>query len=176
MTGLGKAPAEGFSHRGNTTKQFHQKCYSSFMAVTVSNVSQTALSIQNRKTYDPISPLGMTTLTQKERRKAACAGHRVLEAKVQDLGAQWLRLCLPGFPGGSVVKNPPANTGDTGSIPEPTCLRATKPRCHNYWACALEPGGCNYWVHTSQLLKPARPRTCALQQGSRCSEKPMCHN
>ena len=26
-------------------------------------------------------------------------------------------LCLRNFPGGSVVKNPPANTGDTGSIP-----------------------------------------------------------
>ena len=24
-----------------------------------------------------------------------------------------------GFPGGSVVKNPPANVGDTGSIPDP---------------------------------------------------------
>ena len=24
---------------------------------------------------------------------------------------------MAGFPGGSVVKNPPANTGDTGSIP-----------------------------------------------------------
>ena len=24
-----------------------------------------------------------------------------------------------GFPGGSVVKNPPANAGDTGSIPDP---------------------------------------------------------
>ena len=24
-----------------------------------------------------------------------------------------------GFPGGSVVKNPPANAGDTGSIPSP---------------------------------------------------------
>ena len=24
---------------------------------------------------------------------------------------------LEGFPGGSVVKNPPANTGDAGSIP-----------------------------------------------------------
>ena len=26
-------------------------------------------------------------------------------------------LCLRNFPDGSVVKNPPANTGDTGSIP-----------------------------------------------------------
>ena len=29
-----------------------------------------------------------------------------------------LRLCFPrGFPGGSVVKNPPASAGGTGSIP-----------------------------------------------------------
>ena len=27
-----------------------------------------------------------------------------------------------GFPGGSVVKNPPANAGDTGSIPNPGSL------------------------------------------------------
>ena len=26
-------------------------------------------------------------------------------------------MCLQGFPGGSMVKNPPANAGDTGSIP-----------------------------------------------------------
>ena len=38
------------------------------------------------------------------------------------------------FPGGAGVKNPPANAGDTGSIPgpeDPTCRRATKPVCHN---------------------------------------------
>ena len=27
-----------------------------------------------------------------------------------------IETCLRGFPGGSVVKNPPANVGDTGSI------------------------------------------------------------
>ena len=27
---------------------------------------------------------------------------------------QWLRVLLPGFPGGSVVKNPPAKAGDMG--------------------------------------------------------------
>ena len=40
-----------------------------------------------------------------------------------------------GFPGGSVVKDPPANVGDTGSVPDPedsTCRRATKPVRHNY--------------------------------------------
>ena len=41
-----------------------------------------------------------------------------------------------GFPGGSVVKNPHANSGDMGLIPDPgrslrTCLRTTKPMNHN---------------------------------------------
>ena len=37
------------------------------------------------------------------------------------------------FPGGSVVKTLPANAGDMGSIPGlGSCLRATKPVCHNY--------------------------------------------
>ena len=38
-----------------------------------------------------------------------------------------------GFPGGAVVKNPPANAGDTGLLWEdPTCHGAAKPVCHNY--------------------------------------------
>ena len=48
-----------------------------------------------------------------------------------------------GFPGGAVVKNPPANTGDPGSkpwsrkIPHATeqlslCATTTEPSCHNY--------------------------------------------
>ena len=37
-----------------------------------------------------------------------------------------------GFPGGSVVKNPPVNAGDTGSIPDlRRCRGATKPVHHN---------------------------------------------
>ena len=39
------------------------------------------------------------------------------------------------FPGGPVVKKPPANVGDMGLIsgPEdPTCCGTTKPVCHNY--------------------------------------------
>ena len=35
---------------------------------------------------------------------------------------------------------------------DPTCHRATKPICHNYWA------------HEPQLLKPAHPKACGLQQ------------
>ena len=48
---------------------------------------------------------------------------------------------------------------------DPIYLRATKPVCHSFWACAREPGSCKYWVHGPQLLKPVCPRACALQQG-----------
>ena len=35
------------------------------------------------------------------------------------LVVQWLRIRLPGFPGGAVLGSPPANAGDMGSIPGP---------------------------------------------------------
>ena len=43
-------------------------------------------------------------------------------------------------PGGPVVKNPPSNAGHKGLIPGQGtkishALGATKPVCHNYWAC-----------------------------------------
>ena len=64
-----------------------------------------------------------------------------------------------GFPGSSVEKSPPANSGDMGSLPGPggypTCHRAPKPVGHNYWACALEP--------RMRLIKPGCPRADALQ-------------
>ena len=46
------------------------------------------------------------------------------------------------FPGGLVVKNLPANAGDTGSIPDPG--RSHVPQSGSYCACALEPGSRNY--------------------------------
>ena len=42
-----------------------------------------------------------------------------------------------------------------------TWCGATKPVGHNYQACALEPGSCNYWAHVPQLQSPRAP---ALQQ------------
>ena len=39
------------------------------------------------------------------------------------------------FPGSPVVKNPPANTGDTGQYlvrEDPTCLEASELTWHNY--------------------------------------------
>ena len=62
-----------------------------------------------------------------------------------------------GFPGGAVVKNPPAKAGDRVQAlvrEDPTCRGATKPVHHNYWACALEPTSHNYWARVPQLLKP----------------------
>ena len=53
------------------------------------------------------------------------------------------------FSGGPVVKNQPANAGDTGSVPylvwkDSTCLGATKPMHHNYRAHALGAVSHNY--------------------------------
>ena len=66
-----------------------------------------------------------------------------------------------GFPGGSVVNNPPANAGNMGSIPDlgRFHMHTTKPMCYNYWACALEPRNCDYWAHVCsywslQALEP----------------------
>ena len=60
------------------------------------------------------------------------------------LVVQWLRIHLPMQ--GTQVR---ALVWE-----DPTCRRATKPVCHNYWACALEPTSHNYWVHLPQLLRP----------------------
>ena len=91
-----------------------------------------------------------------------------------------LKTCLIwGFPGGTVVKNPPANAGDTGSSPgqgRSHMPRSTKPMGHNYWACALEPASHNYWAHKPQLLKPVRLEPVLRNKRSHHSEKPAHRN
>ena len=64
------------------------------------------------------------------------------------------------FPGGPVVKNPPANAGDMNSIPGPG-------RSHMLWvnlACA------------TQILKPMNLKTVLHNKRSHHNEKPMCCN
>ena len=66
------------------------------------------------------------------------------------------------LPDGSVVKNPTANAGDMDSIlvqEDPTRGGATKSMCHNYWACAPEPRGHDYWSQRSNqsILKEISP-------------------
>ena len=53
-----------------------------------------------------------------------------------------------GFPGGSVVKNPPDNAGDTGLIPDPGRPREAQegPRCLG----AIKPEFCNKRSHHSE--------------------------
>ena len=64
------------------------------------------------------------------------------------------------FTGGTAVKNPPANAGDTGSSPGPG--RSHMPQSNQ--ACVpqllslcsrAQPPSHNYWAHMPQLLKPA---------------------
>ena len=55
-----------------------------------------------------------------------------------------------GFPGGAVVKNPPANAEDmclTPDLGRSTCCRGTKLLRHNYLVCALDPRSQNYGAH-----------------------------
>ena len=70
------------------------------------------------------------------------------------------------FSGGPVVKNLPANAGDTGSIPG-----VTKPPCHNYWAHTVEPVLCNERTHCKE--KPAH-RNWRVASAS-CSEEYVHH-
>ena len=68
------------------------------------------------------------------------------------------------FPGGAVVKNPPANAGDTVWAlvrEDPTCRGATKPMSHKYWA------------HAPQLLKPTRLEPVLHNKRSHSNEKPV---
>ena len=89
------------------------------------------------------------------------------------LKAQW-----PGFPGGTVVKNPPANAGDTGSSHGPGRshrLWSNWAHVDNYWACTLEPVSHNCWARVPQLLNPARLEPMLRNKRSYRSEKPTHH-
>ena len=80
------------------------------------------------------------------------------------LGTLWLRIHLPDFPGGAVVRNPPANAGDTGLIPglgRSYMPRSNEARAHNYWVCTLEPMSHNYWACMPQLLSPDAWSPCS---------------
>ena len=72
-----------------------------------------------------------------------------------------------GFPGGSVVKNLPVNAGHVGTIliwEEATCFGATKPFCHNYWACAPESGTCDSWTQRAVHASAHAPQQEKLLQ------------
>ena len=77
-----------------------------------------------------------------------------------------------GFPGGAVVKNPPANARDTGSSPGPG--RSPMPRSNEARApqlLSLRSGACK-----PQLLKPTRLEPMLHNTRSNHNEKPTHHN
>ena len=78
------------------------------------------------------------------------------------LVAQWLRICLPiqGTRVWVLVWEDPRRCG------------ATKPMCHHYWACALEPTSHNYWARVSQLLKPTCLEPVLRNKRSHRDKKP----
>ena len=76
-----------------------------------------------------------------------------------------------GFAGGAVVKNPPANAGDTGLSPGPGRSHMLR----SNWAHAPQLLSLRSRAHEQQLLNPRAttteahvPRACAPQQ-----EKPL---
>ena len=86
---------------------------------------------------------------------------------------------MEAFPGGPVVKNSSANAGDTCSTPGPGIFHmpwgtwtpgATKPRCNNSYAWALEPVLCNKRSHSSE--KPMQ-RNERVAPAHRSYRKPM---
>ena len=84
-----------------------------------------------------------------------------------------------GFPGGAVVKSPPASAGTRVRAlvqKDPTCRRATKPVRHNYWACALEPASHNYWAGAPRLLKPKCVEPVLCNKRSQRNKTPAHRN
>ena len=89
---------------------------------------------------------------------------RELKLQARYFQVKGLLVCVyapsVGFPGGSVVKNLPANAGDTSSIPGlgrsrmPRGTSARVPWLLSLCSRAQEP----------QLLTPEHPRACAPQQ------------
>ena len=79
-----------------------------------------------------------------------------------------LKTLLLGFPGGAVVKNPPANAGDMGSSPGPGRSHMQR---SNY-ARALQLLSMRSRAREPQLLKPACLEPVLHNKTSHRSEKP----
>ena len=81
-----------------------------------------------------------------------------------------------GFPGGSVVKYPPANARNMGSTPGPGGSHVSLGNHAQYATttepvCVLEPGDCSSWTHVPRTQAPQQERLCneacaVLQRGA----------
>ena len=85
---------------------------------------------------------------------------------------------IQGFPGGSVVKNLPADAGDTGLIPcpgPPHMPQSNAWPCARTGASALELESDNYQGHRAPPLKSAHPGAQAPQEQPRNERPTHCH-
>ena len=86
---------------------------------------------------------------------------------------------VEGFPGGTVVKNPPANAGDTGLSPVlgrshmSRSNQARAPQLLSLRSRACEP---HYWARAPQLLKPTCLEPVLRNKRSHRNEKPAHRN
>ena len=77
-----------------------------------------------------------------------------IQVGVRIIWEPW-KLWVRGFPGGSVVKSLPTNTGEAGSTPDPGRAHVpggAKPAGRHRWACAPGPGSRSYW--SPRALEP----------------------
>ena len=90
----------------------------------------------------------------------------------EDYG-KWFSLnSLRDFPGGAVVKNPPANAGDMGLSPSPG--RSHIPQSNQ--ARAPQLLSLRSRTHKPQLLKPPCLEPVLCHKRSHRNEKPTHHN
>ena len=86
--------------------------------------------------------------------------------------AAWTKVNGQGFPGGAVVKDPPANAGDTGSSPGPG--RSHMPRSNE--ARAPQLLSLRSRAREPQLPKPTRLEPVLRNKRSHRHEKPAHRN
>ena len=84
------------------------------------------------------------------------------------------------FPGGPMVKNPPANAGDTGSIPNPGRLHMPQGTCLIQEDCISAPNhlqnqDCTCLV-APQLLSQQALEPVLCNKRNHSNEKPMLHS
>ena len=85
------------------------------------------------------------------------------------------KINAQGFPGGPVVRNPPAmQVPQVQSLvqEDPMYHGATKPVHHNYQASTLETASHNTWVHAVHQLNPMSLELKLQNKRGRRNEKP----
>ena len=72
-------------------------------------------------TFEPMTDGLRSGLWKTPGRRLGASKHFLFFFKIKIMPIQWksVQPAMEGFPGGSGVKNPPANAGDMGSIPGP---------------------------------------------------------